>query len=83
MKLSCFIVQRKVGDLSDEAFVTWFGPNRNADYLSHGWLSTHIVRDSNGDEVVYYDWGPRAETIVSKKVHYCGYKTHRSRFPLI
>uniref|UniRef100_A0A183CJW0 MAGE domain-containing protein n=1 Tax=Globodera pallida TaxID=36090 RepID=A0A183CJW0_GLOPA len=54
--------------LSSKQFGELFGPAKSAEFIAHGWLRCDIHRDqATGTEEVLYHWGPRSETVISKK----------------
>uniref|UniRef100_A0A915N1Z4 MAGE domain-containing protein n=1 Tax=Meloidogyne javanica TaxID=6303 RepID=A0A915N1Z4_MELJA len=54
--------------LTDKQYMDIFGPSKSAEFISQGWLKGNIQFDqASGADDIFYHWGPRAETVVSKK----------------
>uniref|UniRef100_A0A915N1D0 MAGE domain-containing protein n=1 Tax=Meloidogyne javanica TaxID=6303 RepID=A0A915N1D0_MELJA len=54
--------------LTDKQYMDIFGPSKSAEFISQGWLKCNIQFDqASGADDIFYHWGPRAETVVSKK----------------
>jgi len=54
--------------VTEDIFRAFFGPTRTAEFLAQGWLTCTVNRNLSGVEDIQYDWGPRAEATVEKKV---------------
>lgn len=60
--------KQKIDKISNDLFSSLFGPVKTSYFLSHDWLKCTIQRNPNGDETIFYDWGPHAEAVVNKRV---------------